>query len=268
MEGEQTENLLANRDIEEIEEEEMKLKEKIWSETKKMWKIAGPAIFTRLSTFGISIITQAFIGRIGSIELAAYSLVGTVLLRFGNGVLIGMASALETTCGQSYGAKQYHMLGIYRQRSWILLFSCCLLLLPMFFFATPILMALGQDPEISRVAGHISLWLIPILFSYIPSYTCQMFLQAQTRNNITAYLAAFSLSFYLLLSWLLTVKYKFGVHGAMLSAILAYWILNLGQLLYVICGSCSETWKGFSMLAFKDLWSIFRLSLTSGVMLW
>ena len=34
---------------------------------------------------------------------------------------LGMASALETLCGQAYGAKQNHMLGIYLQRSCILL---------------------------------------------------------------------------------------------------------------------------------------------------
>lgn len=34
---------------------------------------------------------------------------------------LGMASALETLCGQAYGAKQYHMLGIYLQRSWLVL---------------------------------------------------------------------------------------------------------------------------------------------------
>jgi Na+-driven multidrug efflux pump len=41
---------------------------------------------------------------------------------------LGMASALETLCGQSYGAKQYHMLGIYLQRSWIILFACAVML--------------------------------------------------------------------------------------------------------------------------------------------
>ncbi|KAK8610045.1 hypothetical protein V6N13_026589 [Hibiscus sabdariffa] len=30
---------------------------------------------------------------------------------------------------------------------------------------------------------------------------------------------------------------------------------------------CKETWKGFSMLAFKDLWPVVKLSLSSGVML-
>lgn len=73
---------------EEEEEEQLQVKLKVWRETKKLWIVAGPAIFTRFSTFGITIISQAFIGHIGSTELAAYALVMTVLLRFANGVLV------------------------------------------------------------------------------------------------------------------------------------------------------------------------------------
>lgn len=68
--------------------EEGTLKDRVWTEWKKMWIVAGPAIFTRFSTFGVSIISQAFIGHIGATELAAFALVSTVLLRFGNGVLV------------------------------------------------------------------------------------------------------------------------------------------------------------------------------------
>lgn len=69
-------------------EEEVELKEKLWCETKKLWVVAGPAIFSRFSTFGVNIISQAFIGHIGATELAAYALVSTVLLRFANGILV------------------------------------------------------------------------------------------------------------------------------------------------------------------------------------
>ncbi|KAF2288133.1 hypothetical protein GH714_004599 [Hevea brasiliensis] len=93
-----------------------------------------------------------------------------------------------------------------------------------------------------------------------------MFLQAQSKNMIIAYLAAFSLSIHILLSWLFTVKYEFGIPGAMASTILAYWIPNLGQLAFVTCGGCGETWKGFSFLAFKDLFPVIKLSLSSGAM--
>ena len=73
---------------EEEEEAEQPLKEKVWRETKKLWIVAGPAIFTRVSTFGIYIISLPFIGHIGSTDLAAFALVITVLLRFATGFLV------------------------------------------------------------------------------------------------------------------------------------------------------------------------------------
>lgn len=268
MEGSINEKLLRKvQTAEDGVDEDGKLKDRVWIESKKMWVVAGPAIFTRVSTFGVAIISQAFIGHIGATELAAYALVSTVLLRFANGILLGMASALETLCGQSYGAKQYNMLGVYLQRSWLILLLCSIFLLPVFIFTTPILIALGQEESIAEVAGTISLWLIPVVFSFIVSFTCQMFLQAQSKNMIIAYLAAFSLSIHVFLSWLLTVKYKFGLSGAMVSTILAFWIPNIGQLVYLFGGWCPETWTGFSLLAFKDLWPIIKLSLSSGAML-
>lgn len=85
MEGKINEKLLRKGG--EVDAEELRFKDKLWTETKKMWVVAGPAIFTRFSTFGINVVSQAFIGHIGSTELAAYSLVFTVLLRFSNGIL-------------------------------------------------------------------------------------------------------------------------------------------------------------------------------------
>ncbi|KAJ0079257.1 hypothetical protein Patl1_23581 [Pistacia atlantica] len=180
---------------------------------------------------------------------------------------LGMASALETLCGQAYGAKQFHMTGIYLQRSWAVLFAFSLSLLPIFIFTTPFLKVLGQEENIAKMAGIISHWLVSMMFGFIISYTCQMFLQAQSKNQIISYLAATTFSVHLFLLWLLTVKYKYGITGAMVSTVIAYWIPNLGQLLFVIFGGCSETWHGLSIYAFKDLWPVVKLSLSSGAML-
>ncbi|KAJ4881405.1 MATE efflux family protein [Raphanus sativus] len=249
------------------EDDELGIKEKVWNESKKLWVVAAPAIFTRFSTFGVSMISQAFIGHLGPIELAAYSITFTVLLRFSNGILLGMASALETLCGQAYGAKQNHMLGIYLQRSWIVLTACTICLMPVYIFSGPILLALGQEERIVRVARIIALWVIGINFSFVPSFTCQMFLQAQSKNKIIAYVAAVSLAVHVFLSWLLMVHFDFGITGAMTSTLVAFWLPNIAQLLFVTCGGCKDTWRGFSMLAFKDLWPVFKLSMSSGGML-
>ncbi|KAK1291272.1 Protein TRANSPARENT TESTA 12 [Acorus calamus] len=252
---------------EEEEEEEETLVKKILVEQKKLWVVAGPGIFTRFSTFGLTVISQAFIGHIGAAELAAYALIGTVVLRFANGVMLGMASALETLCGQAYGAKQYNMLGIYLQRSWIIVFSTSVFLIPLFVFAEPILMLLGQDPSIASTARTISLWFIPLIFSYAFSFTFQMYLQAQSKNIVIAYLAALSLSLHVLLSWLLGFKLQLGLAGVMSSMILAAWIPIFGQMAFVFCGGCPLTWTGFSSRAFEDLWPVLKLSLSSGAML-
>ncbi|CAL0322856.1 unnamed protein product [Lupinus luteus] len=247
--------------------EELTLVKRVLEESKLMWVVAAPGIFTRFSTFGINVITQAFVGHIGPRELAAFALVYTVLVRFVNGILLGMASALSTLCGQAYGAKEYGMMGVYLQRSWIVLFLTAFILLPLFIFTRPIFILLGQDESIAKVAGTISLWSIPIMFAFIVSFTCQTFLQSQSKNVIIAFLAAFSIIFHVCLSWLLVIKLNLGLPSAMVATSLAYWIPNIGQLIFVTCGWCNETWKGFSFLAFTELWPVVKLSLSAGAML-
>ena len=85
MEGEQEQRLLIK---DQTSEEESSLVTRVWNESKLMWIVAGPAIFTRFSTFGINVISQAFVGHIGPRELAAFALVFTVLIRFANGILV------------------------------------------------------------------------------------------------------------------------------------------------------------------------------------
>lgn len=66
---------------------------------------------------------------------------------------LGMGSALETLCGQAYGAGRLRMLGVYMQRSWVILLTTALLLVPIYVFAPPILELIGETTEISEAAG-------------------------------------------------------------------------------------------------------------------
>ena len=64
------------------------------------------------------------------------------------------------------------------------------------------------------------------------------------------------------------MKLKLGLNGALASTAMTFWVLNIGHLLFIFYGGCSESWKGFSSLALKDLWPVIKLSLASGVMVW
>ena len=88
-------NLTINLCYKQSVEKEESLRKRAWDESKKMWVVAGPAIFTRFSTFGIMVVSQSFIGHIGSTELAAYAIVMTVLVRFANGALVSVSLPLD-----------------------------------------------------------------------------------------------------------------------------------------------------------------------------
>ncbi|MCL7021595.1 hypothetical protein MKW94_023784 [Papaver nudicaule] len=243
------------------------LSKRFWVESLKVWKIAFPTMVTRVTSFGVLVVTQSFMGYIGDTELAAYSLMQIFLLRFANGILLGMASALETFCGQAYGAKQYQMMGIYLQRSWIILLITTTLITPIFIFSTSIFRLLGEGQELSIVAGNLSLWCIPILYYFVFDFTLQMFLQAQVKNMIVGWLSAAAFVLHIFLSWLFVIKLDLGVPGAMGALIISTWSTVIGLFFYVCGGWCPDTWSGLSVSAFSGLLPLVRLSLSSGVML-
>ncbi|CAM8992153.1 unnamed protein product [Rhodiola kirilowii] len=247
--------------------QEFGLGQKTWVESKKVWRVAFPAILCRVTSFGLLVVTQAFIGHISELDLAAYALIQTVTVRFSNGILLGMSSATETLCGQAFGAKHYHMLGIYLQRSWIINVGTATVLLPLYVFAAPIYRFLGQEKAIAKQAGIISLWFIPFLYQNCFNMTIQKYLQAQMRNQIVGWLSLISFLIHILVSWLFVCKLNLGLPGAMGALFLSGWLIVVGQFVYLLGGWCPETWTGFSMDAFRDLWPVVKLSASSGVML-
>ncbi|XP_011070196.1 protein DETOXIFICATION 24-like [Sesamum indicum] len=248
-------------------EHEGDLKARVLEESKKIWRVATPGVISRVASFGTIVVTQSFIGHINSLDLAGYALVQTLSVRFVNGILIGMSSATETLCGQAFGARQYHMMGIHLQRSWFIDLITLTLLLPVFLFATPIFNLLGEEEAIAKSAGYISLWFIPFVYGLIFSLTIQMYLQAQQKNMIIAWLSALQFVIHILLSYLFVDVLDFGVAGAMGALCTSSWFVVLGEFMYIFGGWCSDTWKGFSVAAVQDMLPAVKLSMSSGVMI-
>ncbi|PKI42642.1 hypothetical protein CRG98_036924 [Punica granatum] len=126
-------------------------------EAKKLWFLAGPAVFTFICRYSLGAVTQVFVGHVGTLALAAVSIENSVIGGFSFGIMLGMGSALETLCGQAYGAGQLDMLGIYMQRSWIILNATAVILCLLYVFGGQLLRLIGQTEEISQAAG---IWLL------------------------------------------------------------------------------------------------------------
>ncbi|CAK9163585.1 unnamed protein product [Ilex paraguariensis] len=248
-------------------QEETEIKTRVWIESKKLWEIVGPSIFSRVAIYSMTVITQAFAGHLGDVELAAISIANTVIVGFNFGLFLGMASALETLCGQAFGAKRYQMLGIYMQRSWVVLLLCCFILLPLYFFATPILKLLGQPDDVAELSGSVSLWFIPLHLSFAFIFPVQRFLQSQLKAGVMAWISLVVLVIHVLISWIFVYHFQLGVVGTAVTLDVSWWLYFFGMFGYTIWGGCPLTWTGFSMQAFSGLWEFVKLSAASGVML-
>ncbi|KAF8391556.1 hypothetical protein HHK36_023862 [Tetracentron sinense] len=239
-----------------------------WIELKLLFFLAAPAVIVYMINYLMSMSTQIFSGHLGNLELAAASLGNTGIQIFTYGLMLGMGSAVETLCGQAYGAQKYEMLGVYVQRSTILLTATGIPLTAIYIFSKPILIFLGQSPRIAGAAAVFVYGLIPQIFAYAVNFPIQKFLQSQSIVAPSAYISSATLVVHLFLSWLAVYKIGLGLLGASLILSLSWWIIVAGQFGYIVMSDrCKYTWTGFSMQAFSGLPEFMKLSAASAVML-
>ncbi|THG21673.1 hypothetical protein TEA_000302 [Camellia sinensis var. sinensis] len=178
-----------------------------------------------------------------------------------------MGSALDTFCGQSYGAKQYHMLGIHKQRAMLVLLLVSIPLACIWANAGHILVFLGQDPEISAEAGSYARFMIPSIFAYALLQCHVRFLQ--TQNNVFPMMlsSGFTTLLHVLICWILVFKSGLGNKGAALANAISYWINVILLAIYVrVSPSCKNTWTGFSKDALHDIPNFLRLAIPFALM--
>lgn len=180
-----------------------------------------------------------------------------------------MASSLDTLCGQAFGAKQYNLLGIYKQRAILVLTLVSFVVAIIWVYTGQILLLFGQDPEIAMGAGSYIRWMIPALFVYGLLQCHVRFLQTQNIVLPVMMSSGVTAMSHVLVCWLLVYKLGMGSKGAALANGISY-LVNVSILAAYIrlSPSCRSTWTGVSKEAFRDVLGFFRLAVPSALMVW
>ncbi|XP_057817760.1 protein DETOXIFICATION 40 isoform X3 [Cryptomeria japonica] len=245
-----------------------KMGDAVLFECKKLWPLAAPTVIVYMINYTMSMNTRILCGHLGSLQLAGCSLGNTGIQTFAYGLMLGMGSAVETLCGQAYGAKKYEMLGIYLQRSTVLLMATAIPLTVIYIFSKPLLLLLGESEKISAAAAIFVYGLIPQIYAYAANFPIQKFMQAQSIVAPSAYISFCTIFVHVFLSWLVIYKLGWGIFGAAFILSVSWWIVVIAQYVYIMKSPrCKKTWTGFSLQAFTGLSSFVKLSVASAVML-
>lgn len=182
---------------------------------------------------------------------------------------MGTAGALETLCGQSYGARRFGHIGILMQRAMCVLLVLSVPLSIIWANTEHILVISHQDKSIARLAGSYARYMIPSIFAYGLLQCLNRFLQAQNNVFPVFVSSGITTALHVLLCWVLVLKSGLGHKGAALSISISYWTNVVLLSCYVkFSPSCSHTWTGFSKEALSDIWPFVKLGFPSAVMVW
>ncbi|KAL3754906.1 hypothetical protein ACJRO7_002054 [Eucalyptus globulus] len=237
-------------------------------ESRMLWLLSGSSIVVSVFNSMLSFVSLMFTGHLGTVELAGASMACVVIQGLAYGIMLGMASAVQTVCGQAYGAKRYSEMGIICQRAIVLHLGAAVLLTFIYWFSGDILLAIGQSETITEPGQLFTRGLIPQLYAFALACPMQRFLQAQNIVNPLAYMSVGVFLLHTLLTWIVIFVLDYGLLGAALTLSLSWWILVLLSALYIVLSpSCKETWTGLSIRAFTGIWPYFKLTAASAVML-
>ncbi|RCV06036.1 hypothetical protein SETIT_1G131100v2 [Setaria italica] len=204
-----------------------------WSEVKTQLYLAGPLVAGYLLMNITQMISIMFVGHLGKLELASVSIATSFAAVTGLCVLAGMATGLDTLCGQAFGAGQHHLLGVHKHIPVAVLWA----------YASKILSWCVQDPEIATAAGSYVRWLIPSLF---------VFPWGLGHPAVC---------------WLLVNRLGLGSKGVALANAVSYLVnLSLMALYIRLSPSCKATWTGFSGEAFRGIPGFLKLAVPSAAM--
>ena len=239
------------------------------------WPIALSQFVLWLQSF----FTMWLLGTSAKLSMAAYGLANVLCNVTGHCLLWGIGAGLDTLVSQAWGAREYRAIGLYMQR--VLLILTLLVNLPVvaiWFNATPLLVGLGQDPNVADKVAAYARWRTIGLFMQGPVCVLQKTLQAMGKTRAVAFAGVTGVAFSMSFSWLLMASASpaarwlahQGIDVVGSSAIAASAVDTAGALILVafaVCDrDCRRCWPGWSVQCWRGWAAYLRLAVPALLM--
>ncbi|CAN6938154.1 unnamed protein product, partial [Brassica oleracea] len=253
---------------EEEEDEQVNMREGFFQEMRRLGYIAGPMVAVNSSMYFLQVISIMMVGHLGELFLSSTAIAVSFCSVTGFSLVFGLATALETLCGQANGAKQFEKLGEHTYTGIFALFIVSIPLSILWSYMGEILCFIGQDPLVSQEAGKFATWLIPALFAYATLQPLVRFFQAQSLILPLIMSSISALCCHVVLCWCLVFKFGLGSLGAALAISVSYWLNVIVLGLYMMfSSSCGKSRAKISMNVFKGMREFFRFGVPSASMI-
>ncbi|XP_047248572.1 multidrug and toxin extrusion protein 1-like [Girardinichthys multiradiatus] len=230
-------------------------------------RMTGPLLLSRILNCLLPFVVTMFCGRLGNQVMAGYGLACATINVTTAATGYGLGLACDTLVSQTFGGKNLLEVGVILQRSIIILLLFCLPCWGLLINAQPILLCVGQDPEVARLAQlYITSFLpaVPAIFlhnlqvSYLQN---QGIILPQLYTAALANIANVATN-YLFLYWL-----NLGVSGSAAANTLSQIYICSFLFAYIRWKKLhAKTWEGWSVESLQGWGSYMKLAIPSTLM--
>ncbi|KAJ7565282.1 hypothetical protein O6H91_02G054900 [Diphasiastrum complanatum] len=235
-------------------------------ELQQISSIAGPMAIMGLLLYARALTSMLFLGRLGELELAGGSLSIGFANITGYSVLSGLAMGMEPICGQAYGAKKWHLIGLTLQRMILILLFACIPIGFLWLNMRRVLLWCGQDKDITTMASTYILFSLPDLLVQAVLNPLRIYLRTQGITAPLTWCAALAVGFHIPINLFLVSYLKMRIEGVALGAVWTNFNFVFFLVVYLwISGESKKTWEGWSLACMKEWMPLLSLAVPSCV---
>ncbi|KAF9683950.1 hypothetical protein SADUNF_Sadunf04G0067100 [Salix dunnii] len=213
-------------------------------EIKRVSCMATPMMVASVTLYLLQVVSLMMAGHLSELALSGVSIATSFTNVTGFSLLVGLSGGLETLCGQAYGAEQYKKFGSYTYCAIISLIVTSIPVSVLWIFMDRLLIAIGQDSDISIVACQYAIRLIPALFAHSILQPLLRYFQSQSLIHPILTSTCAALCFHIPLCWALIYKWELGNAGAAFAISASYWLNVILLALYMVFSSSCEKTRG------------------------
>ncbi|KAM6960536.1 multidrug and toxin extrusion protein 1-like [Aplochiton taeniatus] len=231
-------------------------------------RMTGPLLLSRILNYLLPFVITMFCGRLGNEVLAGYGLASATINVSTAATGGGLALACDTLVSQTFGGRNLLRVGVILQRSIVILLLFCLPCWGLLMNTQAILLALGQEPEVARIAQLYVIAYLPAVPAIFLHQLQVSYLQNQGIILPQMYTAALAnivnvLTNYALLFWM-----DLGVNGSAAANTLSQLYICAFLFAYIWWKKLHvKTWGGWSLESLQEWGSYMKLAIPSTMML-
>uniref|UniRef100_I3K5Y8 Multidrug and toxin extrusion protein n=1 Tax=Oreochromis niloticus TaxID=8128 RepID=I3K5Y8_ORENI len=230
-------------------------------------RMTGPLLLSRILNYMLPFVVTMFCGRLGNDVMAGYGLASATINVSTAATGTGLALACDTLVSQTFGGKNLLRVGVILQRGIIILLLFCLPCWGLLINAEAILLCLGQDPEVARIAQLYITAFLPAVPAMFLHHLQVSYLQNQGIILPQMYSAALAnianvVTNYIFIHWL-----DLGVGGSAAANTLSQIYICTFLFAYIWWKRLHvTTWGGWSVESLQDWSSYMKLAIPSTLM--